>query len=111
MSSFFKKTAIRSRAILNAARGEDCTLRVPGVCLNESDTVVACHSNSHEDGHGKGIKSADIYVAFGCARCHAWLDNGHATRDEKRDIFHRGMKATWLRLVELDVVKIKGVNT
>lgn len=100
---------IRSAAIRAAAFEEDCTLRVPGVCRNDTRTTVACHSNFGEDGHGKSIKADDIFVAFGCFHCHQWLDEGKASRDEKRDVFHRGMKKTWKRLIEKGVISIRGV--
>lgn len=101
---------IESKHIREAARDEDCTLLVPGVCQNNTQTTVACHSNYSEDGHGKGIKSDDIFVAFGCYHCHTWLDQGKASREEKRDVFHRGMKRTWKRLFEKGVISIKGAK-
>lgn len=101
---------VRSQAIKDAARGEDCQLRVPGICNNNTETVVACHSNWQEDGKGTGHKAEDIFVAFGCLRCHIWLDEGRASDDEKRDIFHRGMKRTWKRLIEKGVIAIKGMK-
>lgn len=101
---------IRSAAIRAAAFEEDCTLQVPGVCRNDTRTTVACHSNFGEDGHGKGIKADDIFVAFGCFHCHQWLDEGRAPNMEKRDVFHRGMKRTWKRLVEKGIIIIKGAK-
>jgi len=101
---------VTSEAIKKAARGESCTLRVPGVCNENPETVVACHSNFHEDGGGMGMKSEDIYVAFGCSDCHDYIDGriGRPSKDELRDIFHRGMKRTWHRLIELGIITIKG---
>lgn len=64
---------IRSKAILNAARGENCTMRTP-LCNHDPDTTVACHSNWEMHGKGLGHKAEDIFVAFGCSSCYHWLD-------------------------------------
>lgn len=101
---------IRSKELTDAARGESCLLCVPGVCRGNSETVVACHSDWQEDGKGTGIKADDIYIAFGCVDCHSWLHSSGPSRDDKRDVFHRGMKRTWKRLIEKRVIQIKGVR-
>ena len=64
--------------IRRAARGEDCTMRVPGVCNGDPDTVVWAHSNRMEDGKGMGIKARDEEGCFACSCCHLWLDGGYA---------------------------------
>lgn len=101
---------ITSESIKRAARNEQCTLQVPGVCNGNPETVVACHSSWHEDGGGMGMKSEDLFTAFGCSACHDYIDGrtGSASREERRDIFHLGMKRTWKRLIELGVITIKG---
>ena len=53
-----------SSAIRKAAKGENCTLRLPGICNFNPDTTVACHSPWLRDGMGKGTKSDDLSVAF-----------------------------------------------
>lgn len=95
---------IRSPKLLNAAKGEDCTLNAPP-CDNDTKTVVACHSDWLEDGKGRGIKAHDIFIAFGCYKCHLWL-GGPAPKEEKRDVFHRGLKKTWKRLIERGLIKL-----
>ena len=40
-------------AIRKAARGEECTLNIAGVCSYDPDTVVLCHFPS--DSHGIGF--------------------------------------------------------
>ena len=43
-------------------------------CMEINDrTVVGCHSNAIEDGHGTGQKAHDL-VAACCHRCHQWID-------------------------------------
>lgn len=51
-----------------AARGQDCTLRLPGVCNFTPETITLCHSNQLVN--GKGLKAPDTVAAFGCSSCH-----------------------------------------
>lgn len=67
--------------IRKAARGQDCTMRIPGVCNFDPDTTVLCHSNSLSDGKGMGLKAPDTAACFGCSACHRVLD-GAAPRPE-----------------------------
>lgn len=60
--------------IRRAARGQDCTLQILGVCSGDPSTVVLCHSNSLADGKGMGHKAPDTAACFGCAACHDVLD-------------------------------------
>lgn len=63
---------IRSRAYLAGARGENCKLRVAGVCCDERDTVVPCHVRDRHT--GRSIKASDLSVIDGCWRCHEVFD-------------------------------------
>ena len=62
-----------STPIRNAARGQDCTLRL-AVCNFDPDTTALCHSNFLADGKGMGLKAPDTAAAFGCNACHDVLD-------------------------------------
>ena len=42
----------RSKKLTDAARGQQCTLEIPGVCIGGTDTTVACHSPLLEDRQG-----------------------------------------------------------
>lgn len=63
----------RSTPIRNAARGQNCTLRL-AVCNFDPDTTVLCHSNFLADGKGMGLEAPDTAAAFGCSACHDVLD-------------------------------------
>ena len=54
----------------DSARGQDCMIRIPGVCNHDPETTVLCHQN----GGGMGMKTADIEGAFGCSLCHDIVD-------------------------------------
>lgn len=67
--------------IRRAARGQECTLRISGVCNFDPSTVVLCHSNRLADGKGMGLKATDTAACFGCSACHDVLD-GRRPRPE-----------------------------
>ncbi len=60
--------------IRRSARGEDCTINLPGICNYNPETVVWCHSNRYEHGKGMGLKAKDEHGAYGCSECHATYD-------------------------------------
>lgn len=67
---------VRSKAIMAAAEGAPCTLRIAsflngGRCAG-NETTVACHLPIW--GKGTSTKVTDMAVAFGCSTCHAILD-------------------------------------
>ena len=63
-----------SGAIRKSARGQPCTLRVPGVCTGDPETTVACHVQAPGMGV-MGGKASDLHVIHACASCHAVLDH------------------------------------
>lgn len=66
--------------------GRDCYLQIPGVCTNNPETVVPCHSNQLKHGKGKGIKADDEKTVPGCYACHYELDQGkNLSKQERRD--------------------------
>lgn len=75
------------------ARGKPCVLRVPGVCNQDPETTVACHSNISMHGKAAARKSDDQYVVWGCSSCHSWLDFGKAGYWERAAAFMRALEA------------------
>ncbi|GGX32643.1 hypothetical protein GCM10007242_44470 [Pigmentiphaga litoralis] len=76
----------RDQAALDACRGEQCYLRLVGVCLGATGaaTVVPAHSNQAVHGKGKGIKAHDRFTVPACHACHAEIDSGNRmTRVQK----------------------------
>lgn len=74
-----KSKGPRMTPIRRAARGQDCTIEIPGICNSNPDTTVLCHSNQLADGKGLGLKAPDTEACFGCSACHDVLD-GRAPR-------------------------------
>ena len=104
--NYQKAHVIRSQAIRESARGQECTMQTP-VCTHDRATVVWAHSNMQLHGKGTGRKADDIFGCYACSNCHAWLDEGNASREEKMLAFFRAMSRSWLRLVERGIIKVK----
>lgn len=81
---------------LAACRGEPCYLNVKCARCDWADpTVVPCHDNRLSAGKGMGLKASHERTLPGCMLCHAWLDQGTASREEKFARFDAGF-ARWL---------------
>lgn len=94
--------------IRRAARDQECTLRIPGVCNMDPATTVLCHSNLVSDGKGMGLKAPDSAACFGCSACHDVLDGRRPrpdwlTRDMLLGAFERARDATH------EILKQKGI--
>ena len=55
-----------------SARGQNCTIRFPGVCNHNPETVVLAHINGVRFGHGVGVKTQ--LGAYACSACHDLVD-------------------------------------
>lgn len=95
---------MKSKKIRDAARGQECQVRLPGICNGNPETTVFAHLN----GGGMGTKASDLHGAFSCSACHDWLDHGYAkahTRDQ-RDFEHLiAMKNTQILLIEMGLIR------
>lgn len=87
----------RMTPIRRAAKDQDCTLRIPGVCNYNPATTVLCHSNFLEHGKGLGLKAPDTEACFGCSACHDVLDG-------------RAPRPSWLMLFKLEAAFIRARN-
>lgn len=102
---------VRSDAIMKAAAGMPCSLRLPGICNHTNATVVFCHLPGLGKSHAS--KVSDIHGAFGCSACHTAIDT-HSY--QKRgltdaivlDAMLRGLCETQARLIGLGIIKVKG---
>jgi hypothetical protein len=56
-----------------SARNRECQVRIPDVCNFNPETTILAHLNSG----GMGQKAPDLFGAFCCSDCHAWLDGGY----------------------------------
>jgi hypothetical protein len=58
-----------------AAKGQECQVRIPGICNRDDTTTVFAHLS----GGGMGGKVRDIHGAFCCSACHDAVD-GRSTK-------------------------------
>jgi len=88
-----------------SARGQECQVRIIGVCSRDTETTVLAHLN----GGGMASKHLDIHGAYACYNCHAWLDGGYtqglskATR-QYRDLCHLNAVILTQKIMILDGV-------
>lgn len=74
------------KKIRNAARGQECTLRLDG-CARYPDTVILAHLPSRKK--GMGIKSPDWWSVFACHLCHDAIDRRRPTAMSRELILER----------------------
>jgi hypothetical protein len=106
MKTYQKQPRIKNKKITNSAKGEDCTLRIAGVCNFDPKTTVFAHMN----GGGMGYKHHDIHGCYACSDCHDWLDSRvayHSVEDYmKKAEFNRAMIETQNKLIAKGLIKI-----
>jgi hypothetical protein len=100
---------IRTRKVLDSARGQPCSGRFPTICNDNPETTVWAHLNGHAFGKGMGIKAHDILGLHLCSSCHAYLDVGHGTRpilsnEQLLQCVLEGVTGTWVRLIQAGIV-------
>ena len=84
-----------------SAKGQPCTVRIPGVCkpAPENETTVLAHLN----GYGMGGKHLSIHGAYACAECHRWLDYEWTKQTSKH---HRDEIHLWA-VIETQQIMVK----
>lgn len=102
---------IRSRKILNHAKGQPCQLALPGICGHDPETTVFSHLNGHAFGKGAGVKAHDFAGVFADYCCHTYLDVGHGTNPIISDLelsqaLLKGVIGTWLILIEDGIIHV-----
>lgn len=60
-------------AIRKASAGQDCTLRIPGVCRSDPAYTVGAHLRIFNLA-GMAQKPDDLFIVDACDRCHDALD-------------------------------------
>src|SRR5690606_20693239 len=102
---------IRSRKILDSARGQTCTFRFPGIWNTAPATTVWAYLNGGRFRKGMGRKAHDILGAHACFACHTYLDTGHGTKprisnETLLECVLGGVTETYVRLVKMGLVII-----
>lgn len=84
---------IVSSKLRNSARGQKCTLCIPGICNNDPETTVLAHLASETK--AMGTKSHDFFAVFSCDQCHYHLDNNRLSELDRLYFSLRGLVRTW----------------
>lgn len=95
-----------SKKIRNSAKGQDCQVRLPGVCNFNNETTILAHLN----GAGMGLKHSDIHGAYCCSDCHDVLDGRRRFNctPETLELWHlQGMVRTQKILIEKGLIVLK----
>ena len=74
---------IKSKKIRDAAKGEDCTLNIPGACNHNPETSVLCHFTLHNGGSAR--LNGELSAGIGCSGCHDAIDGRRAYQWEPGD--------------------------
>lgn len=96
--SLRKSKRHESAKLRKSAKGQECQVRIPGICNGNNETTVLAHLN----GGGMGTKKSDLMAAFACSSCHDALDGRVRTQyfSNELDRMHReGVERTqqiWL---------------
>ena len=91
--------------LTKSAKGQDCQIRIQGICNFNPETVVLAHLN----GGGMGIKHNDIHGAFACSACHDAIDRRtHKDVDQEfLELAHlQGMVRSQMIMLEMGLIKI-----
>lgn len=92
--------------ITESARGQECQIRIIGVCTNKN--VVWCHAIGLAAGKAIGGKSPDVLGAYGCEACHDAYDrrkrHSGITYEEIEMDFHHGHQRSVVILDEKGLI-------
>lgn len=87
--------------------GQECTVRIPGVCNFNPETTVLAHLN----GYGMGGKHHDFLGAHCCSSCHSVID-GHTKSDftpgELKLFLYEGIFRTQGQLFDAGLIVTRG---
>lgn len=92
------------------ARGQMCQIRAPLVCSGNPEETVLCHVRM-AGVSGMGIKASDWFAAWGCARCHDYVDGRLISMDSyatRRLALVEGMVRTQYELLSRGIVTLNG---
>ena len=92
------------KKLRNSARGEECTLRIPGVCCGDPETTVLAHVGRRR---GMGMKCHDTFAVYACHACHDAIDgrNRNYSRRELCQWILDALEETQERMREKGLMK------
>ena len=109
---FQKLKPVRSKKLRNSAKGQDCTINIPGRCSYDTEKTMLCHFPDDSGTGVMGSKSDDTCAGFGCHECHTLMDNRNLfykagfTEADYWYFVHRSMVRTLRKWVEMELIKL-----
>lgn len=94
-----------SKDIRLSARGQECQVRIPGVCNSNPETTVLAHVRQNT---GMGLKGSDFIAAFCCSSCHDEVDRRTrkiVSLDAVKVMFYEGVFRTQQKLADLGLIR------
>lgn len=93
-----------------SARGEECLVRIPGICKWLPEYTILSHYPGGAGGKGRSIKSIDQCGAYCCTACDAVIDRqakppAGMTYEECLLAWHEGHMRTLVRMKEKGLLK------
>lgn len=103
--SLTKTPPIKSKKIRESAKGQDCQVRIPGVCNFRPETTVLAHVAR---GSGVGQKCDDIHATYACSACHDVIDRRvrQGNANEVMVYAYEGMVRTQKLLLEQGLIQV-----
>ncbi|GGY87738.1 nuclease domain-containing protein [Shewanella fodinae] len=96
----------RSKHITDSAKGQSCTVRLPGICNGNNETVVFAHIGHRR---GMGIKCADYFGVYACEACHSEVDRRtrHMSVEDLQPELLRALEETQERLFDAGLLIVE----
>lgn len=95
-----------SKKLRDSARGQDCTLRLAGICNHNPETTVLAHVPCGQ--RGVGLKGPDVIAVFACSACHDVLDGRSAGGIVPAEDLVRALAETQLIWIRDGLLVVKG---
>ena len=96
-----------SKKLRDSARGQECTMGIPGICNGNNETVVLCHVPM-APWNGMGCKPSDYMAFYGCSGCHYWFDTDGRGDPLRWEYAIRAVFKTLEKAYESGILTIKG---
>ena len=99
---------MKSKKYRAAAKDQDCSLNIAGVCNYDNSTTVLAHFPS--ESNGMGTKSSDLSAGDACSECHRTIDQRGSCPefDDNADFYlRRAQTRTLLNRLSQAVIIVK----
>lgn len=99
-----------SKKLRDFAKNQPCTLRLAGVCVDDSnhETTVMCHLSI--GARGVGMKVNDLFSIHACHACHDALDRRRADIEIDQGDVLRALCRTIDMRMKAGLVKVEGMS-